>query len=106
MRPVGARSPIDSGLGGVVALDDVALNFALSGLLSGAWDFDAFALALGARGDSTLVRQGTEQGQVTAVFDIAADHPAQAGGSVRVPFATSPRVDTYSAGGCMEPRPF
>ncbi len=34
------------------------------------------------------------------------DHPAQAGGSVRVPFATSPRVDTYSAGGCMEPRPF
>jgi DNA repair protein RecN (Recombination protein N) len=39
---------------------------------------DAFALALGARGDSTLVRQGAEQGQVTAVFDIAADHPAQA----------------------------
>ena len=33
------------------------------------------------------------------------DHPAQAGGSVRVPFATSPRIDTYSAGGCMEPRP-
>ena len=39
---------------------------------------DAFALALGARGDATLVRQGTEQGQVTAVFDVAADHPARA----------------------------
>ena len=39
---------------------------------------DAFALALGARGDSSLVRQGAEQGQVTAVFDIADDHPAQA----------------------------
>ena len=39
---------------------------------------DAFALALGARGDATLVRHGAEQGQVTAVFDLAADHPAQA----------------------------
>jgi len=32
---------------------------------------DAFALALGARGDQALVRQGAEQGQVTAVFDEA-----------------------------------
>ena len=39
---------------------------------------DAFALALGARGDATLVRQGIEQGQVTAVFEVAADHPARA----------------------------
>ena len=39
---------------------------------------DAFALALGARGDQTLVRQGQEQGQVTAVFDVARDHPARA----------------------------
>src|ERR1700756_2859701 len=39
---------------------------------------DAFALALGGRGDATLVRQGTEQGQVTAAFDVAADHPARA----------------------------
>jgi DNA repair protein RecN (Recombination protein N) len=38
---------------------------------------DAFALALGARGDSSLVRNGADQGQVTAVFDIAADHPAR-----------------------------
>jgi len=39
---------------------------------------DAFALALGGRGDQTLVRQGVEQGQVTAVFDLAARHPARA----------------------------
>ncbi len=39
---------------------------------------DAFALALGARGDAALVRQGAEQGQVTAAFDLPADHPARA----------------------------
>jgi DNA repair protein RecN (Recombination protein N) len=39
---------------------------------------DAFALALGARGDASLVRQGAEQGQVTAAFDVPADHPARA----------------------------
>ena len=39
---------------------------------------DAFALALGARGDATLVRQGAEQGQVTAMFELADDHPARA----------------------------
>jgi DNA repair protein RecN (Recombination protein N) len=39
---------------------------------------DAFALALGARGDATLVRQGADQGQVTAMFDVADDHPVQA----------------------------
>ncbi len=37
---------------------------------------DAFALALGARGDAALVREGAEQGQVTAGFDIRRDHPA------------------------------
>src|ERR1043165_6855161 len=36
---------------------------------------DAFARALGARGYAGLVRQGAEQGQVTACFDVAADHP-------------------------------
>jgi len=35
---------------------------------------DAFSLALGARGDGTLVRQGEAQGQVTAVFDLPAEH--------------------------------
>ena len=39
---------------------------------------DAFALALGGRGDQALVRQGVEQGQVTAVFEVARDHPARA----------------------------
>ncbi|RAI31226.1 DNA repair protein RecN [Rhodoplanes serenus] len=39
---------------------------------------DAFALALGARGDAALVRNGAEQGQVTAVFEPAADHPVHA----------------------------
>jgi DNA repair protein RecN (Recombination protein N) len=38
---------------------------------------DAFALALGARGEAALVRQGAEQGQVTAAFDIGKDHPAR-----------------------------
>jgi len=37
---------------------------------------DAFALALGARGDASLVRQGVEQGQVTASFDVPSGHPA------------------------------
>src|ERR1700743_2107530 len=39
---------------------------------------DAFALALGGRGDAGLVRHGAEQGQVTAVFDVAKGHPASA----------------------------
>src|SRR5437763_12703635 len=44
---------------------------------------DAFALALGARGDATLVRQGAEQGQVTAMFELAPRHPARAAGRER-----------------------
>ena len=39
---------------------------------------DAFALALGARGDAALVRHGAEQGQVTAAFELAANHPVRA----------------------------
>src|ERR1700761_8704252 len=39
---------------------------------------DAFALALGGRGDATLVRHGAEQGQVTATFDVPKGHPAAA----------------------------
>ena len=39
---------------------------------------DAFALALGARGDGSLVRHGETQGQVTAVFQPSADHPVHA----------------------------
>ena len=37
---------------------------------------DAFALALGGRGDAGLVRHGVEHGQVTASFDVAKGHPA------------------------------
>src|SRR3954452_17713518 len=39
---------------------------------------DAFALALGGRGDAGLVRHGVEQGQVTATFDVPSGHPAAA----------------------------
>src|ERR1700690_4476876 len=38
---------------------------------------DAFALALGARGEAALVREGAEQGQVIAAFDLAKEHPAR-----------------------------
>ncbi|HXX04470.1 MAG TPA: DNA repair protein RecN [Xanthobacteraceae bacterium] len=38
---------------------------------------DAFALALGARGEAALVRPGAEQGQVTAAFEVGKDHPAR-----------------------------
>src|SRR5437867_2694490 len=36
---------------------------------------DAFALALGARGDAALVRHGAQQGQVTAAFELPTGHP-------------------------------
>lgn len=39
---------------------------------------DALTLALGGRGDASLVRQGQESGQVVAVVELAADHPARA----------------------------
>jgi DNA repair protein RecN (Recombination protein N) len=38
---------------------------------------DAFALALGGRGDGGLVRHGEAQGQITAVFDVGTEHPAR-----------------------------
>jgi DNA repair protein RecN (Recombination protein N) len=38
---------------------------------------DSLSLALGARGDASLVRHGAAQGQVTAVFDVASVHPAR-----------------------------
>lgn len=38
---------------------------------------DSLSLALGGRGDGGLVRQGADKGQVTAVFDVAGDHPAR-----------------------------
>lgn len=38
---------------------------------------DSLSLALGGRGDGSLVRHGEDKGQVTAVFDVAGDHPAR-----------------------------
>jgi DNA repair protein RecN (Recombination protein N) len=38
---------------------------------------DALALALGGRGDGSLVRHGAKQGEVVAVFDPPAAHPAR-----------------------------
>jgi DNA repair protein RecN (Recombination protein N) len=39
---------------------------------------DALTLALGGRGDASLVRSGHESGQVVAVLQLAPDHPARA----------------------------
>ncbi len=39
---------------------------------------DSLGFVLGWRGRADLVRAGAEQGEVTAVFDLAADHPARA----------------------------
>ncbi|SSC66335.1 DNA repair protein RecN [Ciceribacter selenitireducens] len=38
---------------------------------------DSLSLALGGRGDGSLVRHGEGKGQVTAVFDVAISHPAR-----------------------------
>ncbi|HEV7717609.1 MAG TPA: DNA repair protein RecN [Arsenicitalea sp.] len=38
---------------------------------------DALTLALGGRGDASLVRAGAESGQVIAVLQLPADHPAR-----------------------------
>ncbi|HTV68701.1 MAG TPA: DNA repair protein RecN [Rhizobiaceae bacterium] len=38
---------------------------------------DALSLALGARGDASLVRHGAAQGQVTAAFDVPRNHPVR-----------------------------
>lgn len=68
----------------IVLIDKLALNFSegLSVLTgeTGAGKsilLDAFALALGGRGDGGLVRHGQPQGGVTAVFDAPLDHPAR-----------------------------
>src|SRR3712207_6513866 len=39
---------------------------------------DALGLALGARGERSLVRAGAEQAAVSAEFEVPADHPALA----------------------------
>ena len=69
----------------VVLIDQLDLDFA-AGLTvltgeTGAGKsilLDALSLALGARGDGGLVRQGQPQGQVTAVFELPFGHAAHA----------------------------
>ncbi|WP_107495506.1 DNA repair protein RecN [Thalassobius sp. I31.1] len=39
---------------------------------------DSLGFVLGWRGRAELVRQGADQGEVTAVFDLSSDHPAHA----------------------------
>jgi DNA repair protein RecN (Recombination protein N) len=69
----------------IVLIDQLDLEFAAGlSILTGETGagksilLDALSLALGARGDGALVRHGQMQGQVTAVFDLAGDHPALA----------------------------
>ncbi len=67
----------------IVLIDQLDLDFS-SGLTiltgeTGAGKsilLDALSLALGARGDGALVRQGQGQGQVTAIFELPSGHAA------------------------------
>jgi DNA repair protein RecN (Recombination protein N) len=68
----------------IVLIDRLELNFPAGlSVLTGETGagksilLDAFALALGARGDGRLVRHGQTQGQVTAAFETPSDHPAR-----------------------------
>ncbi len=67
----------------IVLIDQLDLEFAAGlTILTGETGagksilLDALSLALGARGDGALTRHGEAQGQVTASFDLAPDHPA------------------------------
>ncbi|MGU3536602.1 DNA repair protein RecN [Methylobacterium sp. A54F] len=78
----------------IVLIDKLELNFRAGlSVLTGETGagksilLDAFALALGGRGDGRLVRHGEGQGSVTAVFDAPLDHPARR-------IATEAEIDT------------
>ncbi|PCJ95066.1 MAG: DNA repair protein RecN [Hyphomicrobiales bacterium] len=65
----------------IVLIDQLQINFdkgltVLSGETGAGKSIllDSLALALGARGDGKLVRQGQEKGSVTASFELPADH--------------------------------
>src|SRR4051812_6675919 len=67
----------------VVLIESLDLDFGAGlGVLTGETGagksilLDALGLALGARADSGLVRQGQAQAVVTVGFDLPADHPA------------------------------
>ncbi|MEO9775853.1 DNA repair protein RecN [Roseibium sp.] len=69
----------------IVLIDRLDLDFAAGmSVLTGETGagksilLDSLSLALGARGDADLVRHGEAQGQVTAVFDVAANHAVRA----------------------------
>ncbi|HZY49523.1 MAG TPA: DNA repair protein RecN [Devosia sp.] len=68
----------------IVLIDqlDIALHNGLTALTgeTGAGKsilLDALTLALGGRGDASLVRHGQDNGQVVAVLQLAADHPVR-----------------------------
>src|SRR5205085_363701 len=68
----------------IVLIDRLDLDFAAGlSVLTGETGagksilLDAFALALGARGDVALVRHGASEGQVTAAFELPPAHPAR-----------------------------
>lgn len=69
----------------IVLIDRLDLDFAAGmSVLTGETGagksilLDSLSLALGARGDADLVREGASQGQVTAVFDVHGQHPVRA----------------------------
>ncbi|WP_420333253.1 DNA repair protein RecN [Roseibium sp.] len=69
----------------IVLIDRLDLDFAAGmSVLTGETGagksilLDSLSLALGARGDADLVREGASQGQVTAVFDVNGQHPVRA----------------------------
>ncbi|WP_412058277.1 DNA repair protein RecN [Bartonella sp. DGB2] len=69
----------------IVIIEKLDIDFSLSlSVLTGETGagksilLDSLSLALGLRGDAGLVRQGASSGQVRAVFDVDAQHPARA----------------------------
>ena len=66
---------------------------------------DAFVLALGGRGDASLVRAGCEQGQVTAAFDTPAQSSrASCGARIRTGERGRAGVAPRAGGGRAHPR--
>ena len=66
----------------IVLIDRLSLDFALGlTVLTGETGagksilLDALTLALGGRGDGSLVRKGESEGTITAVFELADGHP-------------------------------
>lgn len=80
----------------IVLIDNLQINFepgltVLTGETGAGKSIllDSLSLALGARGDGGLVREGQEKGSITASFDLSPSHPA---------FAAMKAHDIYSDG--------